>query len=101
MPAAVKVCPVAELSPGSAKTVMAGSEEVVVFNVGGSYHAMANACPHRGAPLCDGRLDGAVVTCPWHGWQFDVTTGELIMNPQTKQKTYAVHVEGHDLFVDL
>jgi nitrite reductase/ring-hydroxylating ferredoxin subunit len=90
-----------DLPPGGSKAVAAGDGEIAVFNAGGSYHAMDNACPHRGGPLSEGRLDGCVVVCPWHGWQFDVTDGSLLMNPASKQKTYKVVKEGDDLFVEI
>jgi nitrite reductase (NADH) small subunit len=96
----VKVCPASELTAGGAKSVKVGDGEVAVFNDGGAYRAMDNTCPHRGAPLCDGRLEGGVVTCPWHGWQFNVSDGSLLMNPATKLKTYKVVQDGDDLYVE-
>ncbi len=97
----VKVGKKEEIGLGGAKSVLSGGKDIAVFNVGGEFHAIDNLCLHRGGPLCDGRVDGAVVTCPWHGWQFDVTTGELIMNPATKQKKYAVHIKGGELYVEV
>lgn len=88
----LKVCAVADLPPGDARVVPVNEKEVAVFNVGGAFHAMDNACPHRGAPLSDGRLEGKTVTCPWHGWRFDVSTGSLVVNPKTRQTTYPVAV---------
>jgi len=92
----VKVCAVADLPPGEARVVTLRDKEVAVFNVAGSFHAMDNLCPHRGAPLSDGRLEGKTVICPWHGWQFDVTTGALVVSPGSRQTTYPVAVrDGH------
>jgi nitrite reductase (NADH) small subunit len=101
MMARVRVCPAGEIPPGGVKAVAADGGEVAVFNVGGAFHAMDNTCPHRGAPLSDGRLEGCVVVCPWHGWQFDVTTGALLMSASSKQKTYKVTKEGDDLYVEI
>jgi nitrite reductase/ring-hydroxylating ferredoxin subunit len=51
--------------------------------------------------LGQGELKGSVVTCPWHGWQYDVTTGKLVTNPAVACETYAVEVRGDDIFVDV
>lgn len=90
-----------ELTPGGSKAVSAGDGEIGVFNADGSFYAVDNACPHRGGPLSEGRLEGCVVVCPWHGWQFDVTDGSLLMNPASKLKTYKVVREGDDLYVEI
>jgi len=56
--------------------------------------------PHRGGPLGEGDLKGQIVTCPWHGWQYDVTTGKLATNPAVGVENYPVEVRGDDIFVD-
>ena len=56
---------------------------VALFNIGGTYHAIDAICLHQGGPLAEGTLSGCVVTCPWHGWQFDVTSGALVQDPST------------------
>ena len=55
----------------------------------------------QGGPLDEGEIDGTTVTCPWHGWEYNVTTGENLDDPDTKQETYAVKVEGDDIFVEV
>lgn len=97
----LRVCAESDVPPGGAKTINADGGEIAVFNAGGAFHAMDNTCPHRGAPLSEGRLDGCVVTCPWHGWQFDVTTGQLLMSAGSPQKTYKVVQKSGDLFVEI
>ncbi|MBI1903116.1 MAG: Rieske 2Fe-2S domain-containing protein [Planctomycetia bacterium] len=72
----VQLIRVAELPPGQCRPVMAGDLEVAVFNVDGQFYVLKNECPHAGGPLGEGFLEGPVVTCPWHGWQFDVTSGQ-------------------------
>jgi nitrite reductase/ring-hydroxylating ferredoxin subunit len=62
---------------------------------------MNATCPHMGGPLGEGDLDGNVVSCPWHGWQFDVMTGNCVIRPGLKQDIYPVKVEGDDLLIDL
>src|SRR2546427_7356751 len=58
-----------------------------LFNVDGTYYAINNSCAHRGGPLGEGELDGRVVTCPWHAWRWDVTTGANINNPRSEEHT--------------
>ena len=95
-----KVALKTEIKPGDAKIVRADGAEIALFNVGGKFYAVENACPHRGAPLAEGALEGCMVTCPWHGWQFDVTTGALAMNPASKIKSYKVHIKGEEVHVE-
>lgn len=97
----VKVCGISDLPPGGAKAVAVEGGEAAVFNDEGNLSAMDNTCPHRGAPLCDGRVSGGVVTCPWHGWQFNLKDGSLLMNPSSKQKTYKVVREGDDVYIEV
>ena len=73
---------------------------MALFNVGGTFYALDNACTHRGGPLGAGRLDGTIVTCPWHANRFDVTTGRVVVGVQSVA-TYAVYVRDHDVLVDL
>lgn len=80
-----------DVPPGSA--LLVGT--VAVFNVGGKLRATQNACTHRGGPLSQGALEGSTVTCPWHGSQFDVSTGAVQRGPATAPlKTFTVVVEG-------
>lgn len=74
---------------------------VAVANVGGRFHAINGVCMHRGGPLGDGPLEGKVVTCPWHGWQYDVTTGKVSQNPSVGVESYPVEVRGDEIFVNI
>jgi nitrite reductase (NADH) small subunit/3-phenylpropionate/trans-cinnamate dioxygenase ferredoxin subunit len=76
-------------------------KSVALANVDGSFYAINNTCLHRGGPLGQGELEGNVVTCPWHGWQYDVTNGKVTMNPAVGVQCYAVEVRGEDIFVDI
>jgi nitrite reductase (NADH) small subunit len=96
----VKVAEVGDVPPGTGKCVEVGGKQIALFNVAGAFHAIDNTCLHRGGPLGEGELEGAIVTCPWHGWQYDVTTGKVTMNPSVGVDTYAVEVRGEDIFVD-
>ena len=96
-----KVAETADLEPGQGRVVEAGGRTLALFNVDGTYHAIDNACRHRGGPLGEGELDGRVVTCPWHGYRFDVTTGRNAVNPAVAVACYPVTVEASAVFVDL
>lgn len=102
MSTAVKVASTSELPPGSSKLVEANGQAVALFNVDGKYYAIDDACPHAGAPLSDGDIDGKVVTCPWHGAQFDVTTGKVLCAPARNDvESYPVTVDGDDVLVEV
>ncbi len=74
---------------------------IAIFKVGGSFHAVDNRCLHEGASLGDGFLDGGIVTCPWHGWQYDLASGACINNPKLKLRTFPVRVEGDDILIEI
>ena len=90
-----------ELPPGTVRELYIEGKAVAVANVGGKIYAINNTCLHRGGPLGQGLLEGKVVTCPWHGWQFDVTTGQAVQNPAAGVDCYAAEVRGQDVFIDL
>jgi len=111
------VCRKDELPPGEVKIIEAGSIEIGVYNVKGEFYALHNKCPHRGAPLCEGRITGLmtgpepgeyqidrhgeIIRCPWHGYEFDITTGEFVLEPRTvRSMTYDVTVESAEAFGD-
>ena len=94
----VPVARVEEVPPGSSKVVVVAGHIVALFNVDGEFHALSNTCLHRGGPVGEGYLDGEVITCPWHGWQYDVRSGRNLLNPLARLKQYPVKVEdGHVL----
>jgi nitrite reductase (NADH) small subunit len=95
----VRVASTADVKPGQAVVVEVNGKTLAVFNVDGAFHAIDNTCVHRGGPLGEGDIHGKVVACPWHGWQFDVTTGECVKNPAAKVEVYQVKVEGDDITV--
>jgi NAD(P)H-dependent nitrite reductase small subunit len=97
----VRTIAVSALPPGQAAEVTVGSEMVALFNVGGSFHALANRCPHRGGPLGQGFVAGAEVSCPWHNWTFDVTTGENVASPDMCVPRYEVKIEGGHVHVKM
>lgn len=97
----VKVAKKSELEEGRGTIVEIQGNSIALFEVNGQIYAIKNVCPHAEGPVGEGDLEEKVVTCPWHGWQFDVTTGANEMNPDTKVETYPVKVEGEDILVQL
>lgn len=95
----MKVASLSDLAAGSCKTVEANGRAIALFNVNGTIYALDNTCLHRGGPLGEGMLEGEVVTCPWHGWQYGVKTGENVMDSSLKVAAYPVQVEGNDIKV--
>ena len=97
----VRVASDVDVPLGQSRGVTVEGKEIGLFNVEGDVFAMDNLCPHRGAPLSDGRMNGAHIVCPWHGWEFDVRRGGLVMDPNRCQKTYPVQKRGGEVFVDM
>ena len=83
-----------DLPVGSCKTIdLPEGRELALYNVNGEFYATENFCPHKGAPLANGTLCEHTIECDWHGWQFDVRTGECL-TVREKLETYEVVVEG-------
>lgn len=94
-PRFVKIAALAALPPGASLVVRVGDQSIALFNVGGSVYAIDNICPHAGGPLARGALsgsNGAIVTCPLHGWRFDVRTGRSPHLPGEQLRTFPVRV---------
>jgi nitrite reductase/ring-hydroxylating ferredoxin subunit len=99
MPNFVKVASTSDLKPGTAMTVAVNGIDIALYNVGGKIYATDNTCLHQGGPLGKGSLEGEVVTCPWHMWEYNVCTGEKVGNNSIKVTTFPVEVEGTDIKV--
>jgi nitrite reductase/ring-hydroxylating ferredoxin subunit len=111
------VCSLDELPPGAMKLVDVGKFGVGVYNVRGALHAIVNYCSHEGAPLCLGSVggtnepdaaapdglrrtrDGQIVRCPWHNWEFDITTGCNVADPRRRVRTYQVEVSDGEVYL--
>ncbi len=99
MPRFVKMATADELPPGASKEVAFEGRVYALFNVDGIISAIDGICPHQGGPLADGPIDGTMVTCPWHGWQFDIRSGKTPLGPKIKQPVYEVKIEDQDVLV--
>src|SRR3984893_9106159 len=97
----VRAVGVAEVPVGAIREVDVAGKVIAVANVAGQFHAIDNTCLHRGGPLGDGPLEGKIVTCPWHGWQYDVTTGKIAQNPAVGVDCYPLEVRGEEIYVGL
>jgi nitrite reductase (NADH) small subunit len=98
----VHVGPFDELQPGEMRRVDAAGTSVVVVRVGDHVYACSAACAHRGGPLAEGRLNGARLVCPWHGWMFDVRTGACLIPARgAAVTTYPVRIDAGDVVVDV
>ena len=96
-----KVATVSEIPPGTGKVVEAGGKTLAVFNCEGTFYAVDNTCKHRGGPLGEGSLSGTSVTCPWHGWEYDVTSGECAMDASIKVPSLPVTIQGNEIFISV
>jgi nitrite reductase/ring-hydroxylating ferredoxin subunit len=112
------ICPVEDLPPGDRIIQEIERTEVAVFNVGGEYVAVVNYCVHQSGPVCEGPVtgttaadpdeweydwvkDGEILTCPWHGWEFDLLSGENLSDPDYRLLTYDVAVEDGTIKVEM
>ena len=104
------VATVDQIPPGERMLVTVNGREIGIYNVGGEYFGIGNRCPHNGGSLCKGRVVGLVeasvpgsyqfsrrgelVRCPWHGWEFDIRTGQSYCDPKRfRAKAYPVNIE--------
>lgn len=105
----VKVAETAEIPVGSRKIVTVQGKEILIANVGGAYYAMGNKCPHAGADLSKGLLEGNIITCPAHKAKFDITTGKVVFRPKfwlwtmklDDAQSYDVKVDGNNILLGL
>ena len=92
---------VSELSEGACIQRLVAGKPVALFNVGGRIFALEGVCLHRGGPVGEGDLEDNIVTCPWHGWQYDVTTGRNVFDDSIGLRTYEVRVQDGEILVAL
>lgn len=117
MPDKYVVARVGDFPSGSRRIVRIGRREIGVYNINGQFFALSNICPHQLGPLCTGAVggtlemtespdwklvwcsEGEIVTCPWHGLEYHIPTGESLAFPDMRVKTYGVMVENDDVVV--
>jgi len=101
MPHWLPVANLADCPPGRSLEVVVAGRIVALFNVDGTLQALDGVCPHQGGPLGKGTLRGAIVTCPWHGWQFDVRSGQHQLSATICQPRFPVRVDGEVILVEI
>ena len=95
------VARVDDVPPGSVRVVRAGDEELALAHVDGEFYATQGHCLHLKGPLGEGKLEECVVTCPWHGWQYDVRTGKNEFDLAIQLQTYEVRVENGEVKIEI
>jgi nitrite reductase (NADH) small subunit len=97
------VCKVQDVPQDEGKVVALGRRIIAVFRVGDQYYAIDDVCPHMGASLAGGYVEGDTITCPWHAWRFRLTDGAWADNPRGKIRIgcYTVRVEGDQVQIEV
>ncbi len=101
MPQQIHIANSTDIPEGAGREFVAGGRVIAVFQVAGQFYALDGLCPHAGGPIGTGTLRGCVVTCPWHGWQFDVTTGQHSLSKNLKTTTFPLELRGEELWIEL
>lgn len=98
----LKVATVQNIHPEEGKMCeLPDGKQIAIFKTADGYSVLNNVCPHRGGPIAEGRIENGKVSCPWHGWQFDVCTGVSPVNPNAKLRKYPCKVEGSDILIEI
>lgn len=90
-----------DLPNGSAAEIVVEGVILALVRADGEVHALDGMCAHQGGPLGKGAVDGCTLTCPWHGWQYDVATGKQLLSEHIHQRRYPVRLEGDTIWVRL
>lgn len=110
-------CKTKDVPQNSAKIVSVSNIPIGVFRLDDGFHALLNICPHKGASLCEGPIcgttkqtdtnafiydrPGGIVRCAWHGWEFDIRSGEFLVDPKIKTRRFDVTVDDDDIYVHI
>lgn len=98
----VRVARASDIGVGSATAVEVGGVAIAVYHRPEGWFAIEHTCTHRGGPLAEGDVEGFTVTCPWHGGQFDIRTGEVLGPPPTRPvRAFPVIVDGEDVSLEV
>ena len=97
----IKAARRSDIPEGSGKMIETGGRTLALFQSNGQFYAIDNACKHRGGTLGEGEVYGTRVVCPWHGWEYDFSTGRNVDDPSMKLSCFVVKVEGEDILVEI
>jgi NAD(P)H-dependent nitrite reductase small subunit len=90
-----------DFAPGAGTMVTVAGRHVALFRLGDQFFALDNMCLHRGGPLCEGRIASDIVTCPWHGWSYQIRTGTMVQDPRVGVSKHDVRIDGDEVAVRL
>lgn len=91
-----------QIPVGESIVVSVQKKDIAVFHVAqDEFYAIDDCCPHAGASLAGGHVEGGIVTCPWHAWRFRLNDGAWADNPKVKTACYPVHLQGDDIVIEL
>tara|TARA_B110000438_G_scaffold13119_1_gene12700 strand:+ start:1097 stop:1519 length:423 start_codon:yes stop_codon:yes gene_type:complete len=97
----IKVLKCDDLEIGKSAIIEVGDKEIALFNYKGDYYAIDNICPHRGAPLGEGRIEEGILICPNHEWRFELKSGWCPQNPELSTEVYPIKVHEDKIYVRL
>ena len=97
----IKIAQIEQMPSGTSKICLVQGRSIALFQIAGTFYAIDNTCPHRGGKLGEGKLEGTVVTCPLHGWRFDVATGGCLTHSSEKVTSHRVEVQGDDVLLEV
>jgi nitrite reductase (NADH) small subunit/3-phenylpropionate/trans-cinnamate dioxygenase ferredoxin subunit len=89
----VSVGTIGDFVSGQGKMVTVNGRHVALFRLGDEFYAIDNLCLHKAGPLCEGFIENDVVTCPWHGWSYEIRTGTLVQDPRVGVSKHDVRIE--------
>ncbi|HEY2760088.1 MAG TPA: Rieske 2Fe-2S domain-containing protein [Pirellulales bacterium] len=96
-----RIASIVDCPPGKSLEVIIGERVVALFNMNGEFFALDGVCPHQGGPLSEGEISGCIVTCPWHGWQFDVRTGQHQFSRSVVQPRFETKIDDGSVWIDI
>ena len=95
-----RVASLTDIPPGRGREFRVADRIIAIWNIDGTFHATDARCPHQDAPLCFGAIEGTIITCPMHGWRFDVTTGAGVDPHHHQLRPYPIHIRDDALYID-
>ena len=97
----VTVGQISDFAPGRGHMVVVNGRHIALFRLDDGFFAIDNLCLHQAGPLCEGDIEGGVVTCPWHGWSYEIRSGTLVQDPRVGVSRHNTRIVGNDVQVQL
>jgi len=96
-----QVCMLSDLQEGQGSEFLVGSQILAIFRIRSNVFAVDGFCAHQGGPIAKGKLQGSCITCPWHGWQYDITSGIHLLSNKRMLACFATEVRADEVWVDI